>query len=68
MKRYNLNTPDELFDEIESIAKEEHSTVVEVIRTFFKLGLFLQKIKNNPDEEIIIRNKVTGTEREIVLI
>ena len=52
MKRYSLELPVELFDEIRQIAHEQHTTVVDVIRKFIKLGLAIEK---TPDNTLYIR-------------
>ncbi len=52
MKRYSLELPVELFNEVRQIAHEQHTTVVEVIRKFIKLGLAIEK---TPDNALYIR-------------
>lgn len=66
IKRYNLALPAELFAEIETIAQGEHTTVLEILKRFVKLGLIATKLKENPDSALIIRDG--GRERELLLI
>lgn len=65
-KRYNLVLPEELFDQIQAIADERGTTVLEILRRFIKLGLIAAEVEKELDSALIIRQ---GTkEREIVLI
>lgn len=65
-KRYNLALPPELYDTIEAISNEQHTTVLEVIKRFLRLGLVAHAIAKNPDAKLIIREH--GQDREIVLL
>jgi len=47
LKRYNLSIPEELFDEVEVIAKSHDTTVVDILRRFIKLGLLATKIQDD---------------------
>lgn len=64
-KRYNLNLPDELYDEVEAIAKERSVSVVAVLKQFIKLGLLVAKIEKDPNSELIIRE---GEKEKVILL
>lgn len=52
MKRYNLDVPVELFEDLRIVAERQHTTVVDVIRRFIRLGLAVEK---TPDSTLYIR-------------
>lgn len=63
MKRYNFALPEELYNELQAIADKQSVSVVDVIRQFIKLGLFVNKLsqtskllvrENNVDKEVIL--------------
>jgi len=66
LKRYNLVLPTELFDELQQVADKRHTTVVEVLRKFIKLGLMAVQIDENPSAALLIREG--KTERQIVIL
>ena len=66
MKRYNLAMPEDLFREVEQLAQRQNSTVVEVLRRFVKLGLYVTAIQESPGGAILVRED--GREREIVIL
>lgn len=66
MKRYNLVIPDELFNEVQELADEKHTTVVELFRRFIKLGLLAAQTENSPEVSLLIREG--DTEREIIML
>ncbi len=43
MKRYNLDVPVELFEALRAVADRQHTTIVDVIRRFIRLGLAVEK-------------------------
>lgn len=47
MKRYNLDLPAELFGDLRSVADRQHTTVVDVIRRFIRLGLAVEKTQES---------------------
>jgi hypothetical protein len=65
-KRYNLVLPQELFDEVQRIAAERHSTVVEVLRQFIRLGLLVAQAEQDPNAAFIYRQG--DKERAIMLV
>ena len=66
LKRYNLVLTDDLFTELERVARKRHTSVVEVLRRYIKLGLMVEEIDEKPDAALVIRED--GREREIVMI
>ena len=66
VKRYNLALPEDLFREVELIAEQEHTTVLEVIRRSVKLGLLAASVQKTPGASLLIRQG--ETEREIILL
>ena len=65
-KRYNMVIPQPLFDELQMMADERHSTVLEVLKQFIRLGLLVSKAEKSPDAAVIIREG--DRERELMLI
>ncbi len=66
LKRYNLTLPDELFKELQQVADKRHTTVVDLLRRFIKLGLIATNLEDTPDAALIIREG--DTEREVILL
>jgi hypothetical protein len=66
MKRYNLVIPDELYQEIEVVANERKTSVVDIMRQFIKLGLLAAKIEKVPGGALMIREN--GKYQRIILI
>ncbi|MDI6695368.1 MAG: hypothetical protein QME21_10000 [Anaerolineales bacterium] len=66
LKRYNLVLPGEMFTELERVARKRHTSVVEVLRRYIKLGLLVEEIDARPGSELLIREG--ERERQIVLI
>jgi hypothetical protein len=54
-KRYNLVLPEELHNELQLLADRRHTSVVELIRRFLKLGLLVAKAEESPDTAFLIR-------------
>lgn len=53
--RYNLVLPKDLYNELQSAAKDQGITLVQLLRKFITLGLTMLKImERNPDASIII--------------
>jgi hypothetical protein len=66
LKRYNLVLPEEMYTELEKVAHKRHTSVVEMLRRFIKLGLLVDQIDDRPEAELVIREG--SRERQIVLI
>jgi hypothetical protein len=54
-KRYNLVLPEDLYNEVQTLAERRGTTVVEVFRRFIRLGLLIAKAEESPDMEFILR-------------
>lgn len=54
-KRYNLVLPEELYNEVQTIADRHHTTVLEILRRFVKLGLLIAKAEESPNTAFILR-------------
>ena len=65
-KRYNLVLPQPLFDELQAIADERHTTVLEVLKQYIRLGLLVSKAEKSPDTAVILREG--GRDRDLMLI
>ena len=55
IKRYNLSIPKDLYDEVQSMADEEETTVLEIFKRLMKIGFVLYKKQREPDIHFIIR-------------
>jgi hypothetical protein len=66
LKRYNLALPEPLYEELQTLADREHTTILELLRRFIKLGLLAVKVQDTPGAALIIREG--ESEREIVLL
>jgi predicted transcriptional regulator len=65
-KRYNLKLPEELYQELQTLAERRQTTVLELLRRFVKLGLLVAKAEESPDMAFILREG--DKERELVLL
>lgn len=66
LKRYNLVLPEELFRELQMLAEHRHTTVVELLRKFIRLGLLVAKFEESPDTVFVVREG--DKERQLVLL
>ncbi|MGI8549652.1 MAG: Clp protease N-terminal domain-containing protein [Dehalococcoidia bacterium] len=66
LKRYNLALPNDLFEAVQQLADRQDTTVLEVLRRFIRLGLFMTKLQETPGSTLIIREE--DRERQLVLI
>ena len=57
--RYNLTFPAELYGPLESVAERRHTTPIDSIRQFVKLGLYVDKIDQDPDADLLVREAET---------
>ena len=64
--RYNLNLPQELYDEIQAVAEARQTTVIEVLRQFIRLGLLAVKLEDKPNSAHIL--KEGNVERQILML
>ncbi len=65
-KRYNLILPQDLFDEVQRIADDRQTSVVDMLRRFIKLGLLAIQVEESPGAALLIREG--DTEKEIILL
>jgi hypothetical protein len=63
VKRYNLVLPETLYRNVQDLANKEHTTVIDILRRFIKLGLFITKLDDSTT--FIVRNE-DSKEREIL--
>lgn len=55
IKRYNLNLPEDLFNELQGLADARQTTVVEILRKFIRLGLLAIQVEETPGSELLIK-------------
>jgi hypothetical protein len=65
-KRYNFALPEELYNELAMLADRRHTTVVELLRRFVKLGLLVAKAEESPDMAFIL--KEGDKEQQLLLL
>jgi hypothetical protein len=65
-KRYNFVLPEELYQEVQTLAEQRHTTVVDLLRRFVKLGLIVAQAERSPDMAFILREG--DRERELILL
>ncbi len=65
-KRYNLLLPINLFNQVQALADEEGTSVLELLKRFIRIGLVITKLTQSPDAALLIRQD--GKERELVLL
>lgn len=66
MKRYNLVLPIELYDQLQEVADQKHTTVLELIRRFVKLGLLAVRAETTPGLDFIVRED--GVESRVMIL
>jgi hypothetical protein len=64
-KRYSLVVAEDLFDELQELAEQKDTSVVELIRKFIRLGLIVSKAENSPDTTFLLKK---GDEVQQILI
>lgn len=65
-KRYTAAFPVALFREVEALADERGVSVLELLRQFIRLGLFVAKVEATPGAMVVVRED--GQERQLVLL
>jgi hypothetical protein len=65
-KRYNVVLPAELFDQLQEVADQKHTTVLELIRRFIKLGLLAVRAETTPDLDFLVREH--GVESRVMIL
>lgn len=66
LKRYNLALTEDMYAELERVARKRHTSVVEILRRYIKLGLLVEQIDDRPGAELLIREG--ARERQLVLL
>jgi len=66
LKRYNVVLPDDLFRELQELADQRHTSVVELMRRFLRLGLLVTRVSETPGSAVIVREG--DRERELLLL
>ena len=66
LKKYNLTIPQALYDDLENLADREHTSVLELVRRFIKLGLIAVKVQETPGAGLFIREG--ESERQLLLL
>lgn len=66
VKRYSLALPQKLFDEMSLIAERNGISVVDVMRSSFKLGVLAYKVQETPGSALVI--KEGDSEKELMLL
>ena len=65
-KRYNLVLPTHLYEEVQILADEQDTSVLDLLKRFIKIGLLVVKLSRSPDTSLIIREG--GREREVLFV
>ncbi len=65
-KRYNLVLPSHLYEEVQIVAKEQNTSIPDLLKRFIKIGLLVAKLSQSPDTTLIIREG--GRERELMFV
>jgi hypothetical protein len=65
-KRFNLVLSEDLLGQVETLAEEEETSVVEMFRRFIKLGLIAAQVQKDPNSALVIREG--DHEREILFL
>lgn len=66
LKRYTLVIPQDLYDEVQRLADERQTTVVDLFRRFIRLGLLAMYIQEKPDAALVI--KEGDTEQRLLML
>ena len=65
-KRYNLVLPSHLYEEVQTFANEQNTSVLDLLKRFIKIGLIVAKLSQSPDTALIIREG--DRERELMFV
>ena len=63
--RYNLDIPEELYQEVQTIAAMKGTTFVELVRKFIRVGLIVVELEKQGGKLII---RTGDTEKEIIIV
>jgi hypothetical protein len=64
-KRYNFVLPTDLYNELFRVAENRNMKVIELLRMFVKLGLWLLQELESPGTQLVIKNG--DKERELLI-
>jgi hypothetical protein len=59
--RFTLSLPLEIYDELKKEAEKRRTSLKEVVRQCLKFGLVGMKLDEDPNTELLIREKPTGS-------
>lgn len=62
--RYTLSLPSEIYNELKGMAEQRGVSIKEVVRQSLKFGLVAIKLEEDPNTEIIIRERLPGTGKD----
>jgi hypothetical protein len=65
-KRYNLVLPQALYQQLQEVADERHTTVLELIKRFIRLGLLAVQAEDDPNLDFIVREN--GVEKRLLVL
>lgn len=68
MKRYTMVFPDKLYADLMAIAKEDETTLIDVLRTLLERGVRFREETRDQDSEIVIRKKSKRIDERVVII
>jgi hypothetical protein len=60
--RYTLSLPTEIYNELREIAEHRGLSVKDVVRQCLKIGLVAIKLDEDPEKELIVKEKLPGVE------
>ena len=58
MPRYTLSLPQPIYNELDEQAKRHDRTLKDVVSMCMKFGLIALKLDQNPDSELLLRERV----------
>lgn len=62
--RYTLSLPTEIYDELKKVSKNTDSSIKDTVSKCLKIGLLALKVDENPNSDILIREKSIAGEDE----
>ena len=60
--RYTLTLPTEIYNELRELAEQRGISIKDAVRQCLKIGLVAVKLDEDPDKELIIKEKIHGKE------
>jgi len=64
--RYQLAVPQVIFATLKEVAKDQDVTIVDLLRDYIKIGLWVSKVSKDPTTELILRKG--GKETQLLLL